>query len=45
MQLIISSHSGLTESAKPLHETLPDWVVLTVAATPCGNTEVAACLA
>lgn len=33
MQPITSSHSGLLEGAKPLHETLPGRIVLSVAAT------------
>jgi biotin transport system substrate-specific component len=33
MQPITSSHSGLIEGAKPLHETLPGRVVLAIAAT------------
>ena len=33
MHPVTSSHSGLIENAKPLHETLPGRVVLTVAAT------------
>jgi biotin transport system substrate-specific component len=33
MQPITSSHSGLLEGAKPLHDTLPGRIVLSVAAT------------